>query len=130
MDFVLHLYHSNFVDPLGDPGPAGRDGRESFHKLCETLLIACSRANRGKYVDHHQRPFHILWSMEQPYLSTELGNTLVERAEILKLMKPEYIVSLMRLIFHMMDDWDVSGERKSTAHERIATDLIELSGYV
>ncbi|KAF9463075.1 hypothetical protein BDZ94DRAFT_651454 [Collybia nuda] len=129
MDFLLHLYHSDFADPLRDP-KFSEDPRWSFHKLCESLLIACSRAGQGLHANHCQDRFYALWSMEQQHVPTELGNTLIERTETLKLMKPEYVISFIRLIYHTMDDWFLGESGKQLSiHDRVAFDLIELSGF-
>ncbi|KAF9463077.1 hypothetical protein BDZ94DRAFT_1322157 [Collybia nuda] len=127
MNFLLHLYHSNFADPFPNLN-AAYDRGKSIYKLCKTLLEACSRIDQRLYNNHRRDRFYALWTMEQ-YLLPKLENTLRERTEMLRLTKSECVVSFIRLVSHMMDDWPQEPDGQSSIYYRVIFSLIESSGF-
>jgi hypothetical protein len=133
MDFLLHVYISNFLDPLATVEPVDWCENPTIQGLCDSLLITCSKTDMGRNI--RSGPFNSLWWMEKLDLPRmELQSRLAERAEMWKSIKPESISWRIQLIFNMDPAiWRMPVDEQGPLTARISrillvTDLMEFMG--
>lgn len=105
MDYLLHLYASNFSDPLAQRDAVAFSRTSILYAECNSLLRILSITPEGLALIRGH-PFHVLWSNCPELPFTPLGlDRVVQRAKIWGLMGREFIIWRIRSIMDMMLDW-------------------------
>lgn len=125
LEFFLHLYITNFVDPLAIDI---FHGRSALRAACDTLLDSFSSIQTGfEIISKHQ--IYILWPTPLPLLLPvdPPVDRLVQRPDFWREMEPAFVILRMESIYNMMvmeDRHDLLGQ---DSLENIAADLLEFS---
>lgn len=104
MDYLLHLYVSNFFDPLEERDSVDSYRRSTLNAGCNSLLRILSAAREGlTLICGHS--FHILWPdhPELPFTPLVLDR-VVQRAQIWKTIGMELALWRIRSMMEMMVD--------------------------
>lgn len=105
MDLLLHMYSSNFFDPLAQEDEVAFSRISTLYAECNTLLSILSATSEGiDLIRGH--PFHILWANrpELPF-SPPMIDRASQRLDIWKRLGPELVMWRMRSIMDMLFDW-------------------------
>lgn len=115
LDFLLGLYIVHSSHPLPLPQNQGYTfrGELTLQIACDSLLRICSTARDGlKMINKHQ-------------LSDLVLNRLVQRAAILRSMKPGFILFHLRSISNKIQELD---KQEPLGYIRMIADMIEFLG--
>jgi hypothetical protein len=125
-DYLLHLYVSNFSDPLAKEEQGDFYRTSTLYAACNSLLLALSSSHKGlDFICGH--PFHVLWSTRPELPFTPLvRDRVARRVEVWKSLRNELILWRIRSIFEMISDWRRPYEQELLID--IAVDLLEFSG--
>lgn len=126
MDYPLHLYVSNYSNPLAKKDPGGFHRISTLYAGCNSLLLVLSSTRKGvALVCRH--PFHILWSNRPELPFTPLAlDRVVQRRQKWKSMDKKLVLWRIRSMMEMMMDWHRSYERELLMD--IVVDILDFSG--
>lgn len=126
MDYLLHLYASNFSDPLAQRDAVAFSRTSTLYAECNSLLRILSITPEGLALIRGH-PFHVLWSNrpELPFTPLILDR-VAQRARIWKLMGRELILGRIRSIMDMVLDWRRPYEEEFFMD--IVVDILDFSG--
>lgn len=126
MDYLLHLYISNFSDPLAKKDPGGFHRISTLYAGCNSLLLVLSSTRRGvALICRH--PFHILWSNRPELPFTPLAlDRMVQRRQIWKLMDKQLVLWRIHSMMEMMMDWRRPYEQELLMDT--VADILDFSG--
>ncbi|KAF9466991.1 hypothetical protein BDZ94DRAFT_1250259 [Collybia nuda] len=125
-DYLLHLYVSNFFDPLVKEDSGDFHRTSTLYAACNSLLFILSHTQNGlRSIRGHL--FHILWSNHPALPFTPLtNNRLDQRPGIWSSMSKDHVLWRIRSIIEMVDDWHRPYEQELLMD--IAVDVLEFSG--
>jgi hypothetical protein len=120
LDFLLHVYISNFSDPFCKIEGDMDDGISTLRAACHSLLNTCSSTESGlKIICRHR--LHILWPVQPELPFTRLiSDRLVQRAAIWRSIGHELASLRVRLVFREI--------KRGLPLDDIAADVLEFYG--